>query len=185
MKNIRKSVFETNSSSSHSLTIYRGEGLYKKIPINMQDFDINKETCLIYNKSIVGELDKCRYLLSLIGLRMYNCVYQNEFLTSDILKYYGDKLPKIIEANKAEILKFNWLVWLEEIIKERCNTTFIYSYVDDDFPFILDCQIYEDLDLLDVLGISEEDCNNEEVIKALFTDIIFGNVILADTSEDW
>lgn len=188
MKTIRKEVFETNSSSTHSLTIRGMEGRLEKIPVNVEDFDINANSRLLYNTCVIGELDKCRYLLSLIGLRMFNCVYRGTFLgdATDSLYCCGvEEARKALDTYKEDILNFDWLVWFNEVIKEKCNTTFIYSFENCEFPFILDCQSFEDSDLLDILGITEQDSQDKETMKELFTKLLFTNVVFDDNAEDW
>ena len=70
MKNYRIGVFETNSSSTHSLTIRRITPQVGEIPKNEGNYNICDNVALPYNESEFGEVQKLRYLVGLIAGRI-------------------------------------------------------------------------------------------------------------------
>lgn len=109
-RKIRFGVFETNSSSSHSITIYN---MSKK-----KFMDIPKNSTVILNNTyssgieIFDEMGKLNFVVTLLASiveRRYN---------------YDE-----IEINSfEEMVNLNWFKWLAEVVNEESNTEVIYKH---------------------------------------------------------
>ena len=186
MKKIRKKVFETNSSSTHSMTIYKAEEMFAKIPQNEENYDICKVLDVAYNKVVIGEVSKLRYLLALISARVIEDVEDGNLeLVEEYYSYWGAKSDEGWLKFKDAIITHCWIEWLCELIKEKCNTTLIFSKTSDRFPYISDIYSFEDYSVSEMLGIHKKDVRNKEVVKKLFEDIVFNpNIIIEDRVDE-
>ena len=184
MKSIRRNVFETNSSSTHSLTIRRLSEDYRDIPCDVE-LDICKEVSFISNQSAVSEMDKLRYVVGLIALQMdYEC--DRDYFGVGAYGYWGEKANEGWKKYKNKILEYPWLVWLSELIKEERNTTLIFNKCYSEFPYISGFDSFEDEYVWEVLGLTKENMLDKETVKSLFKDIIFNSsIILEDSVEEY
>lgn len=186
MKNYRIGVFETNSSSTHSLTIRRITSQVGEIPKNEENYNICDNVALPYNESVFGEVQKLRYLVGLIAGRIDEAANNEDYFEGEYYTYWGNKSEEGFKKYKEEILNYPWLVWLNDIIKEKCGTTLYYYKNQTEFPYISETQRFEDDYSYELLGISKEDIYNEEKVKAIFEDIIFNPlVVLEDKDEEY
>lgn len=184
MKQIRRNVFETNSSSTHSMTIKRVEDSRIEIPHNLLDLDICKEMELPFNTCVIGEFAKLRYVIGLIGRRI---VELSEDLGIDNCYAYDyEKEQEGFDKFKDKILSFDWIVWIKELIQEECNTTLAFNLNSKEFPFITECPYFDDTGVLDTLDIDDKDARDEGYMKAFFKDLIFNSsVVIQDLEEEY
>lgn len=108
-KQVRRSVFETNSSSTHSVSIYnRSKLMFSDIPKNSEVI-INDE--YIVGTDIYDELGKLNFVVTMLATIVDN-------------KYYDEEL----EINSfKQMINFKWFKWLAEVVKEESNTDVIYE----------------------------------------------------------
>lgn len=162
---IRRGVFETNSSSTHSISIYR----YKK----PQPCDIPHNSSLEVKgfqddfsgfRKIRDQVGKLNYIASMLA-SILDCSEELE---------YGASFDIVI-ANKR-------FVWLKELIKEKCNTDIIYKCGVTYFPYFE--PVYDEN--LDIEDIFDCDINNEEDLKRRMEEIIFDpDIIIEDKDEEY
>ena len=69
MKSIRNLVFETNSSSTHSLTIRRLSEDKRTIPYDSK-LNVCEEVDYQGSDTIMNEMDKLRYMVQMIALQL-------------------------------------------------------------------------------------------------------------------
>ena len=184
MKSIRNLVFETNSSSTHSLTIRRLSDDVKDIPCN-STLNICKEVSFVSNQSVISEMDKLRYMVGLIALQM-DYEADRDYFGTEYYSYWGQKSDEGWKKYKKNILEFPWLVWLCEVIKEERNTDLVFEKNVTEFPYISEKHSFEDDYVWEVLKLEKSEMYEKDKIKDLFRDLIFNpNVVLEDSVEEY
>lgn len=184
MFKIRNKVFETNSSSTHSLTIRKLSAHQTTIPEN-SELDICKEIKFVSNETAVSEMQKLRYLVGLIALYMEYKADHSEAFDEGYYGFYGEKSTVGWRRYQKDIFSFPWLVWLCEVVKEERDTILFFDKNVSDFPYISEVDGFEDEYVWDALEISKADRDNKEVVKEKFREIIFNpNIILEDIVEE-
>ena len=185
MKSIRNLVFETNSSSTHSLTIRRLTDEDKSIPYDTE-LDICASVDFQGDDLIMSEMEKLRYMVQMVALQM-DYEADRDYFGVDTYRYWGEKAKEGWKKYKNKILEFPWLVWLCEVVKEERNTTLVFSEkYNSNFPYISAFDTFEDAYVFEVLGLNKQNMYDKEKVKAIFKDIIFNpNVILEDKDEEY
>ena len=159
MKVTRANVFETNSSSSHSLVIGRKQMVEKDFP----------EELVIYPGEfgwgpdyVTGPEDKTRYLVTGI-----------QYLRPYISDYEVYKALKVGETTQWELIS--------EIWKEYTNTTLIYKESSEDEFWEKGYIDHQSVDIcLDMWKCSEDRNKVKEKLK----DFIFNNQYEINISND-
>lgn len=154
MISIRRNVFETNSSSSHSLSILTyQEPRNDKIPRNAESYKV--EELGGYDFEIYSEVEKLSFMLNVIAT----------YIRSHYEKFDDEKPFE-------EMLKYEPFVWLQEMIKEETGTTI--EFVDKKrkwYPY------FETLDdeWFTIEKVFECDWSNEQEFKKYMKELIFDN----------
>lgn len=173
MKNLRISVYETNSSSSHSLILHRDSF---KSGIEIGSLDI---------------FEKCPFMPDIAG----NEVTKLRMLLAIIATYFGEQCDKEydIDGNKEDkfnyiyndVINFNWIVWLKEVLKEERNADLVIKLSTNVYPYFCAGLCFEDRILYE-LGISTTNAEDKDFMKNYFRDILFNDgVILEYKEEEW
>lgn len=196
MKTVRKNVFETNSSSSHSLTLKKVKQVVDKIPENTS-FDIFEiflsNDCLPMLSNVVyNEMGKLYYLSELIACHinnLYGSKFHSEFTTEGVNTYsLNDEMAeKAFEQYKEEIEKNNWFTWLKEVVKEDRGSEMVIKKHTKDYPFYNLWRFnMPDCDIVDTLGLIRGSINNEEYMKKRFREILYDpTVYFLEEEEFW
>lgn len=172
-RQIRTSVFETNSSSTHSVSIFsRKTRKYSDIPKNTE---IIIDGSYEYGTDIFDEMGKLNYIVTMLA---------------SIVEYKLD-CDELEEMSFNEMVKLNWFEWLAEVIKEESNTDVIYKcpvswrgtpvnnspYYDTTYDEDSTIEyIFTDGDL-DIM-------NNEEKFKERVKEIIYTESIVIEDKEN-
>lgn len=164
MKVIRRCVFETNSSSTHSISIYKWTPTAEKpVPENSKievDGSISSQT------EIKDEMGKLNYIIAILASIAEH-------------RYYDDIIEKL---SFEELIETNHFVWLKETIKEKKNTEIVYESDRTYFPYF-ETTYDEHTGIENVLGC---DVDNEEEFKARVTEIIFTpNYVIEDKENEY
>ena len=187
MKTIRNNTFETNSSSTHSLVIHNFEGSNFHIPKGVEDYNIcDNESA--DGSLFVGETRKLRYLLGIIASQIKYEADRDYFGVSNWYAYWGEKSKEGWNLFGDKILNFPWIKWLNEVVKDKCDTTLYLYRRYTEFPYFAEGESYdmEQNEVYEMLGIDKKDMFNESVVKAAFENIIFNpNVIIEDIFEEY
>ena len=187
MKLIRNSVFETNSSSTHSISIKRYERPKSNdIPRNYDgiymisdygDVGGGDETyaCDTHNT----EIGKLRFLINMIA-----SIYEDSNL---YMKWDCDKKDDIDYKNEQFINLINQdlFIWLKEVIYEETGTQIEFEQPSHNwFPFF-ETTYTEDGDLESLLDAEKDDDGNynKEKFKARIKDIIFNNTVYIENEN--
>ena len=172
-RQIRRGVFETNSSSTHSVSIFsRKTRKYSDIPKNSEIIiDGNYE----YGTDIFDEMGKLNYIVTMLA---------------SIVEYKLD-YDELEEMSFNEMVELNWFKWLAEVVKEESNTDVIYEcpvswrgtpvssspYYDTSYDEDSTIEyIFTDGDL-DMM-------NNEEKFKERVKEIIYTESIVIEDKEN-
>jgi len=162
MKQIRNGVFETNSSSTHSVTLEKG---------SFSRYDYSPIACTFYSPSYEGEVigrreDKLGYILT--------CVAQ---IVLEPYKYtFWEKEELLLNyhyVSKSLIHSFPF-VWIKEVVLEKTSfpLTIYWGMTSDESissPFG-DIVVEEENELLEKLV---DNFNNKNAFKNMVSEIIF------------
>lgn len=159
MRCIRLGVFETNSSSTHSISMLR-------MPLPTNPIPRNEHIILeLYDYITIGE--KVLYRTSLSKL---------SFLINLLVIYVVDHLGNFTINTYDDFINWAPYTWLEEVVYEMTRSTFEISkdYIVDEFPFLKYYKKLSDLDDSGVLRLFR--CireNDKEKFKETANIIIF------------
>ena len=187
MKLIRNGVFETNSSSTHSISICRYEKPQENnIPRNYKDIYMVSEfgdvggsdetyACDIHNT----EVSKLRFLINMIA-----SIYEDSKLYED-----WEYERKDDETYKKEyfrkLMVQDLFVWLKEVVFEETGTEIEIEMPSNNwFPYFE--QTYTEYDSIEnLLDIEEnEDGNyNKDKFKTRIKDIIFNSKVYIENEN--
>lgn len=170
MLKIRKGLFETNSSSTHSLTVKKIEDDGK---IKYGSHIILKE--YMAGKSAYTEKEKLQFI---------SCV-----LTSLVKEYYAE-INRNYNCNASELLNNSAFLTLKEVLKEERNVELEYqgqeTYMpyDDDLDMSAWEVLFGEFDWLKG-NLKNRYFKYTKNMKPKIKDYIFGNYILSSKSEEW
>ena len=172
-KQIRRSVYETNSSSTHSVSIYNNKDRkFEDIPKNSK---VVLDDSYTYGTDIFDELGKLNYIVTMLASIAEEKVYDDE-----------------LEINSFEsMINISWFVWLAEVIKEESNTEVIYknpTYRDGEkfkaFPYY-DTTSDENNTIESIFCAGDLDTlNNEWKFKNMVKHIIYDPSVIIEDKEN-
>lgn len=171
MFKIRKNLFETNSSSTHSVSIQKLD--------NDGRIEPNKAVILCKNmedSDAISEKDKLQFI---------SCV-----LTALVEDYYDNTSKEYIEPDNN--LYFSNIAFspLKEVLQEEGNVELVYDNCRNPMPY----DKSKGLDSYDILfGLFEFEGDNLEDryleytknMKPKIKEYIFGNYVLSSKDEEW
>ena len=140
-RQIRFGVFESNSSSTHSVSISnRRKRVFSDIPKNstvvLNDTYVNSE-------ELFDELGKLNFVVTMLA---------------SIIEYKHD--DDEIEINSfEEMIELDWFKWLKELIKEESNTEVVYE-----------CPLYWNGKPASCVPYYDTTYDEEDSIESIFTD---------------
>lgn len=169
---VRLNTFETNSSSTHSLTIVNKKFESGELPRN------SSYTCMLegfrfpsgeYSYQYTTELGKAHFMLNIIATHI-----EDKYMWENVFsKAYKD-------INFEEFIKENPFIWFKEILEKETGTEFEFVKPTNAkyFPYY-DCICLDD----DLDGIIEIDWYNEEKFKERVKQIVFNKDIVIVNSN--
>ncbi len=187
MKLVRNNVFETNSSSTHSISICRYEKPQENnIPRNYKDVYMVSEfgdvggsdetyACDTHNT----EVSKLRFLINMIASVYEDSeLYENwEYERRDDGTYKKEYFRKLITQDL--------FVWLKEVVFEETGTEIEIEMPSNNwFPYFE--QTYTEYDSIENMLDIEEDENgkyNKDKFKARIKDIIFNSKVYIENEN--
>lgn len=187
MKLVRNNVFETNSSSTHSISICRYEKPQENnIPRNYKDVYMVSEfgdvggsdetyACDTHNT----EVSKLRFLINMIASVYEDSeLYENwEYERRDDEIYKKEYFRKLITQDL--------FVWLKEVVFEETGTEIEIEMPSNNwFPYFE--QTYTEYDSIENMLDIEEDENgkyNKDKFKTRIKDIIFNSKVYIENEN--
>lgn len=140
-RKIRRGVFETNSSSTHSVSIYNREKLvFSDIPKNSEVIIDGKNPS---TTDIFDELGKLNFVVTMLAT-IVECEHDDDELK---IESFDD------------MVSLNWFKWLAEVVKEESNTEVIYK-----------CPTYYDGRNKSYVPYYDTTCDENDSIEYIFTD---------------
>lgn len=106
-RQIRCRVFETNSSSTHSVSIYNHGAEAKEIPKDSRIVISTRKN----EGTLYSELDKLNHIVVLLA---------------SIVEHKHDYEELEIKSFE-EMINLSWFKWLAEVVKEESNTEIVYE----------------------------------------------------------
>lgn len=107
-RQIRRGVFETNSSSTHSVSIFNTKTIPNDIPKNSKVIIDDKHE---KDGSFYDEIGKLKHVVTMLASIV------------DRKHDYED----LVVGSFEEMINLNWFKWLAEVVKEESNTEIIYE----------------------------------------------------------
>lgn len=191
MINIRRNLFETNSSSTHSISLSRPTPeKTDDIPTNTNIFikPYDKPACGYDDEEIEifayrTQMAKLRYLIHVLVSVLHEQVpekYLTEFQDKiDNWQYHPSTEEKELYAEK--FFKLSQFKWLYDMIYEKIGSKLHIEYdIEKSFPFWE--TVYDDNDnLLEVFEFDNDSWNNEDEFKNKMQQLIFDkNIVIYD-----
>lgn len=140
-RQIRVGVFETNSSSTHSVSIYnRGKRIFSDIP---KGTEVILDDTYRYETDIFDELGKLNYVVTMLASIVEDRQYDDELKINSF----------------DEMVSLNWFKWLADVVKEESNTVIIYK-----------CPIYYSGKERDCVPYYSTSYDEDDSIEYIFTD---------------
>jgi hypothetical protein len=186
MKIIRNGVFETNSSSTHSISIIK----YKQpkhmiIPRNAPLFEVEEigqaygDEYRLDKRHHHSEADKLRFIVNVIA----SYVRDNADLYGLEVEY-GDNYSEVEESKirrcYENLIKLNPFAWLKELVEVETNTEITFVKPDSNyFPFFE--TVYDDKDNLD--EIFNCDWQDEKSFKEFMKNVIFNEGVIIENKD--
>lgn len=172
-RQIRRGVYETNSSSTHSVSIYNNS---KR---RFQDIPRNSEVVLNdtyeYGTDIFDEVGKLNYVVTM--------------LASIIERKYDDDELKV--ESFENMINLNWFRWLADVVREESNTEVIYKCPtysdgrDKTYQPYYDTT-YDEYDSIETIlaGDDSDMLDDEMKFKERIKDIIYNPSIVIEDKEN-
>lgn len=169
-RQIRYGVFETNSSSSHSVSIHS-----KKDKIL---YDIPKDSEVVLNddyltgKYIDDELGKLNYVVKMLATIVEDKDYDDEI---EIKSF-------------EEMINLNWFKWLAEVVKEESNTKVIYECPKHSRLIPYYDTTWDEQDTIEEIFTNYDSSvlNDEAKFKERVKFIIYDpTVVIEDEEDEW
>lgn len=172
-RQIRVGVFESNSSSTHSVSIYNSsKRVFSDIP---RDSEIILDDSHIYGTDIFDELGKLNYVVTMLAsIVEINC---------------EDDEMDMIESFD-EMVNLNWFRWLAEVVKEESNTEVVYKcpvrYSGKNNPFPYYSTTYDEDDSIESIftGYKLDIMYDETQFKERVKDIIYNPSVIIEDKEN-
>ena len=172
-RQIRRGVYETNSSSTHSVSIYNNsKRRFQDIPRNSE---VVLDDTYKYGIDIFDELGKLNYVVTMLAsIIERRCDY-------DELK---------VESFE-DMINLNWFKWLSDVVKEESNTEVIYkcptSYDGSDKSYqpYYDTT-YDEYDSIETIFVGDDGdtLDNEVKFKNRVKDIIYNPSVVIEDKEN-
>lgn len=167
-RKIRVGVFETNSSSTHSVSIYnRSKRVFSDIP---RDSEVILDDSHSTGMEIFDEIGKLNFIVTMLAsIVERKCDYE-----------------ELEVKSFEEMVNLNWFRWLAEVVKEESNTEVIYNcpkyssylpYYDTTYD---ECKSIESIF---VGGNSDVMCD-ETKFKERVKDIIYNPSVIIEDKEN-
>lgn len=199
-KIIRLNVFESNSSSSHTLIIgKRTQPMLDRFPRNVDGLVYELMDMKVADSDewrsdvhrLYGEVQKARFMLNILAAHMnadeehypeisYYAVPEKDLRKSSAFESYRDysryleSIPRNDNRTFETMIKQKPFVWFKEMLEEETGIKFEFiEAVNDWFPFY--DAVYPDEDLNQIVDI---DWFNEEAFKARVKEIVFDDDIV-------
>jgi hypothetical protein len=172
-RQIRRGVYETNSSSTHSVSIYNNS---KR---RFQDIPRNSEVVLNdtyeYGTDIFDEVGKLNYVVTMLASIIER-------------KYDYDELK--VESFE-NMINLNWFRWLADVVREESNTEVIYKCPtysdgrDKTYQPYYDTT-YDEYDSIETIlaGDDSDMLDDEMKFKERIKDIIYNPSIVIEDKEN-
>lgn len=153
MIKIRRNVFETNSSSTHSVSISFASNKNNRIPQN----EIINVTGKVNGSVIFNEFDKLQALISLIVEH-----YSNN---------HAYKSDKDWELHFNKMISSNLFQWVKELVQDHYNTEIKYYNTGNYFPYMeTACDDYYSLSELLECNLNDAESFKKRIATILFDD---------------
>ena len=169
MKQIRRKVFETNSSSTHSITIAKKTEIKEKnIPRNSKSIYLVKEfgdvdggECEYDLNAHMDEEDKLRYIVNMIATVYDSCHDYDETKENFIL-----------------LINQDLFIWLKEVVEEETGSRIEFDIQENRYFPYFETTYAEDDNIEELLHIEEDgESFNKEKFKKRVKEIIFNKDI--------
>lgn len=172
-RQIRRGVFETNSSSTHSVSIFtRKTKQYSDIPKNSV---IIIDGSYEYGTDIIDEVGKLNFVVTMLATIMEDKV--------DYCRWEKKSFDEMVD--------WGWFKWLAETIKEESNTNLIYEHPSygmeiykSSFPYY-DTTYDEYISIETIFTNGDPDIlNDKEKFKERVKEIIYNKEIIIEDKEN-
>ena len=195
MKQIRWWIFETNSSSSHSVSIgpIKKKEVNKNIPRNVPIYEIpeykvaNGHTESTISNTLITEVSKLSFLFNIVATCIQN-EYEDydDYIVTTFSCLCGRAVSEsdLADQRKAVSQDLIYMRWLREMVQEETGTLIKIPIPKekryDEFPYFDTIYTEEHDDFYEEIKKSIKD-QDEALFKALCREVVFNpEVIIKD-----
>lgn len=172
-KQIRRGCFETNSSSTHSVSIYnRSKLIFADIP---KDSEVIIDGTHSTTTDIFDELGKLNFVVTMLASIVERKCDYNELEVKSF----------------EEMINLNWFKWLAEVVKEESNTEVVYNcpknYIGEDKSCVpyYDITWDENDSIENIFTNDNSDVMEDEMrFKKRIKDIIYNPEVIIEDKEN-
>ncbi|MBO5435303.1 hypothetical protein J6A31_05760 [bacterium] len=176
-RQVRYGVFETNSSSTHSLTIHRRKApKFTFIPKN--DVITIDGSYVVDTDDVYDEFGKLNYIVYILASSIFEMGYDED---------------KFLSLTFDQMVQLDWFKWIADVINEVSNTVVKYVIPEDAknnpkakvpyYPSAYDT----DEALIDIItGNNTDMLHDEAAFKARMKEIIYDpEMIISEHTIEW
>ena len=157
--NIRRNVFETNSSSSHSISIEH---------VDASDLIIPRDTTI----EVTGRLDDC-FLRT--QTQKLNFVVS---MVASIIEEEYDHSTETSTPSVEAVINNRLFAWISDVVKENSNTHLIFKSTRRGFPYFTTTYDDDESALMLITNHQPDLINDEEKFKDIIKNIIYSEGVL-------
>lgn len=178
MKIIREGVFETNSSSSHSIVIKKRVFHESNIPLNLDNYIVSEMGDVSYSEEQVDidrhytQVDKLRFVLNMLA-SVCEHLYNDDKMFKDYNYDDSDCHSKeYMDKFWNEMISSVYFRTLQDLVFEETGTHITFERPTSNYIPFYDAIYSEDQDVEDFLNIDEDNFDVDKFKKRL-KEIIF------------
>lgn len=196
MKQIRNNVFETNSSSSHSISIgpIKKKEVNKNIPRNIKLYEVpeyeiaNGHEDRTVSNTLMTEVSKLSFLFNLVATCIKNEFEDDydDYIVTTFSCLCGRAVSEsdVADQRKAISQDLIYMKWIQEMVQEETGTLIKIPIPKEkrynEFPYFDTLWTEEHDDFYEEIKKSIED-QDEALFKALCREVVFNpEVIIKD-----
>lgn len=183
MKIIRKSIFETNSSSSHSVIIKRKEVHEMNIPLNSPDYKVTEMGDVSYSDEQIDidrhytQVAKLRFMLNILATICEHLYNDNKMFVDYDYDNPDRRTSDYMNKFWEEMISSIYFTTLKDVVYEETGTHISFVKPSSEYIPFYSVIYSEEQDVEDLLGIDTDNLD-VEAFKKKFKEIIFDNDVV-------
>lgn len=183
MKIIREGVYETNSSSSHSIVIKRKKVHEMNIPLGLANYKVSEMGDVSYSEEQIDidrhytQVDKLRFMLNILASICEHLYNDNKMFVNYDYDNPNRHSYEYMEQFWEEMISSVYFKTLEDVVYEETGTHIEFVRPQSDYIPFYSAIYSEDQDIEDILEIDTDNLDIDK-FKRKLKEIIFDEDIV-------